>query len=105
MSPHIRFQPIKHGFYRIYFRNAYIGECFKDMPEMGYEIFERSFQFDDYSHYQEFHDNVDTTLRVKNFVEGYWETKKRLRMKLYNIHMDKEFYATALKGYSQARIK
>lgn len=105
VSPHIRFVRIKAGFYRIYFRQAYVGECSKNMPELGYNIFERSIGFEDYSFYQKYHNTVDSTLRVKNFVEGYWETRNKLRTRLMNMMNSKEHYETARKGYSQMRIR
>ena len=105
MSPHIRFKRIKYGFYRIYYRQAYVVECFKNMPEMGYDINEKNFHFERYQHYQDYHDNTDSTMRVKNFVEGYHETKNRLRTRLFQMNHSKEFYETARRGYSQMRIK
>lgn len=105
MSPHIRFVPIKAGFYRIYYLQAYMGECYKNMPETGFEINERAMGFENYDYYQAYHDNADTSLRVKNFVEGYWETYHRLRLKVYQFTHDKEFFKVASEGYKQMRIK
>jgi len=104
-SPHIRFRRIKGGYYRIYYRNAYIGECSKNMPEMGHDIFERAQGFEDYSYYEEHHGNADAAMRIKNFVEGYWETKNRLKLKLFQFYNDKEFASIAINGYKQLRIK
>lgn len=105
MSPHIRFKRIKGGFYRIYYRQAYIAECSKFMPEVGYDINERALGFEDYSYYQDYHDTADTTLRVKNFVEGYWETKTKLQTRLFQMNHSKEHYEKARQGYSQMRVK
>ncbi len=105
LSTHIRFKRIKGGFYRIYYRHAYIGECHKNMPEHGYDIYERGIGFENYEYYQQYHDNADSSLRIKNFVEGYWETKRRLKFKLYQFYHDPEFYKQALQGYSQMRVK
>ena len=105
ISSHIRFKRIKHGFYRIYYRQAYIGECNKNMPQEGHDIFERAQGFENYDYYQEHHDNADTSLRVKNFVEGYWETKEKLRLRLYQMNHSKEHYEMARRGYSQMRVK
>ena len=105
ISPHIRFKQIKHGFFRIYYKTAYIGECYKNMPEMGHDIFEKAIGFEDYSYYQDYHDTADTTLKVKNFVEGYWEVLDRLRTMIYQFRHDREFYETARRGYSQMRVR
>ena len=60
---------------------------------------------EDYSFYQDHHDSAESTLRMKNFVEGYWETLDRLRTKVFMFRHDKEFYEKARQGYSQMRIK
>ncbi len=105
ISGHIRFVQLKGGFYRIYYRQAYVGECYGNMPELGYEIEERAQGLEDYSFYQQHHDTIDTTLRIKNFVEGYWETHNRLRTRLMQMKNSSEHYEMARKGYSQLRIK
>lgn len=106
ISPHIRFKRIKHGFYRIYYKTAYIGECFKNMPEMGHDILEKNYHFsENQDNYQRYHDPADNTMRLKNFVEGYHEVKDRLLTRVYMFRHDKEFYEKARKGYSEMRIK
>lgn len=105
MSPHIRFKRIKYGFYRIYLKQAYIGECSKDMPEFGYDIQEKNWNFEDRSFATEYEDLMDQTAKLKNFREGYWESVNRLQTKIYMFKHNKEFYDTALRGYSQMRIK
>jgi hypothetical protein len=105
MSPHIRFKQIKHGFYRIYYKSAYIGECYGMMPEHGYDIYEKALGFEDYSYYQKYHDTADSTLKIKNFVEGYWETFNKIRTRLFMFRHNREAYDRARQGYSQLRIK
>lgn len=105
ISPDIVIREIRNGFYRIYYKNAYIGECWGNMPEMGYDIFERSQGFENYEYYQDYHSNADTALRVKNFVEGYWESLEKIRIRLYQFKNDKEFYERAINGYKTMRIK
>lgn len=105
MSPHIKLVRIKNGFYRIYYRYSYIGECFKNMPEHGYDIYERAQGFENYSYYEQYHGNADAAMRIKNFVEGYWETYRRIKTKLFQINNDKEFAKTALDGYKVMRVK
>lgn len=105
ISPHIRFKQIKHGFYRIYYRQAYIGECYSFMPEVGHDIWEKGLGFEDYSFYQQHHDAADSTLKMKNFVEGYWEMIDRIKTRLFIFKHNKEAYDRARQGYSQMRIK
>ena len=105
ISPYINFKQIRNGFFRIYYKQAYIGECYSRMPQFGYDIAERAQGLEDYSFFQQHHDTTDSTLRMKNFVEGYWETVKRLRTKVFMFRHNREFYETARRGYSQMRIK
>lgn len=105
ISPHIRFKRIKYGFYRIYYKSAYIGECSKDMTQIGYDIEAKNYHFEDKRYFQEYEDTIDSTARLKNFREGYWQTLDRLRTRIYMFRHDKEFYERALKGYSQMRVK
>lgn len=105
ISPHIRFKRIKHGFYRIYFRNAYIGECSKDMNLIGHDIEEKNWNMEDFSYYRQMDDLADQTARLKNFREGYVETLDMLRTRTYMVKHNKEFYERARQGYSQLRIK
>lgn len=105
MSSYIRFKRIKYGFYRIYLKAAYIGECSKDMTEWGYDVQEKNWNLEDRSFALDHEDLIDQTARLKNFREGYWETKKRLITRLYMFRHSPEFYKTALNGYKQMRIK
>lgn len=105
ISPHIKFRRIKYGFYRIYLKQAYIGECSKDMCQLGREVYEKNFYLEDQRYHQEYEENIDSTARLKNFREGYWETLDRLKTRVYMFKHNKEFYKNALRGYSQMRIK
>ncbi len=105
ISPHIKFKRIKYGFYRIYLKGAYIGECSKDMTQMGYDIEHKNWNYEDRRYMQEYEDTIDSTARIKNFREGYWQTLDRLKTRVFMFKHDKEFYKQALRGYSQMRIK
>ncbi len=105
ISPYIRFKRIKYGFYRIYYKAAYIGECHKDMPQNGHDIEEKNYHYEDRRYFQEFEDTADSSARLKNFKEGYWETLDRLRTRVYMMRHNREFYEKARKGYAQMRIK
>ena len=54
----IEFRRIKHGFYRIYWTGsgypAYVGECYKEMPRLGYEINELDANLVSKKYYEEF---------------------------------------------------
>ncbi len=69
MSPHIKFKRIKYGFYRIYWvgdgASAYIGECSKDMPHIGYEIEEKNYQMDSKKYYEEMEDHAELIQKLR----------------------------------------
>lgn len=109
MSPHIRFRRIKFGFYRIYWVNggepAYVGECYKEMPEIGYDIEEKNYQLESKSYFEEYEDNAEMIRKIKNFVEGYWDNIDRLKTKIYMLKNNKEFREEATKAYRQVVVK
>ena len=87
LSPHIKFKKIKLGFYRIYWvhsgESAYLGECYKEMPQKGYDIDENNIFLDNKKYYEELEDNAELIRKIKNFVEGYWESIESLKRKVY----------------------
>lgn len=109
LSPHVRFKRIKYGFYRIFWvgdgASAYIGECSKEMPEIGYDIEEKNFQLESKSYFEEYEDNADYIQKIKNFREGYWDNISRLHTKVYMLKNNQEFRTEAQKAYSQFVIK
>lgn len=105
ISPHIRFKRIRYGFYRIYYKSSYIGECHKYMPLLGYDIIEKDYRLDSYKDFDEYHDVMDQTAHLKNFREGYIESLDKLRTRIYMFKRDREFYKTVANSYKQMRIK
>lgn len=109
LSPNIHFKRIKYGYYRIYWmgcgENAYLGECSKEMPIWGYDLYEKDIQLEDKKYYEEFEDNIEISKKIKNFVEGYAEQIRSFRRKVYLMRQDKEFYKTTTTGYRQMRVK
>lgn len=109
MSPHIRFRRIKFGFYRIFWvgdgTSAYIGECSKDMPEVGYEIEEKNFQLESQKYFEEYEDNAELIQKIKNFREGYWGTIDQIRTKVYMLKNNSEFRKEAQAAYHQMIVK
>lgn len=105
ISPYIRIKRIKYGFYRIYYKHAYIGECYKSMPQIGYDHNDYDRRFDDKKFYESKEDNAELSMKVKNFVEGYFDSRDRIRTRIWMFRHDKEFNETALKGYGQVVVK
>lgn len=109
MSKNIRFVKIKNGFYRIYWvgegESAYIGECYKEMPEIGYDIVDLNQDLESKKYYEEFEDNAELIRKIKNFVEGYRETIESLKKKIYMMRNNTEFRKQAIQGYKQMVVK
>ena len=109
MSPYIKFKRIKYEFYRIYWigggESAYIGECYASMPEIGYEWTDIDARLDSKKYYEEYEDRTALTRKIKNFVEGYWETLDHMQTRIYMFKNNKEFRDQARKAYSQFIVK
>lgn len=104
-SPHVRFREIKLGFYRIYYKGFYIGEAYKEMPPKGYDIEEEDQRIKDKTYFEQYEDNIEITRKIKNFVEGYFETKDQFRTRMYMLRNDQEFYKTSRDAYKQFYVK
>lgn len=105
ISSHIRIKKIRLGFYRIYYDGAYLHECYKEMPETGYEWHHIDPRLESQKYYEEYEDRTKLTRELKNFVEGYWESLDRIRTKVYLMKHDKEYRKDAIKAYSSFVVK
>lgn len=105
ISTHLRLKRIRCGFFRIYWKQAYIGECFKEMPQYGHDIYENNVHFMNKKYYEELEDKAEYVRKVKNFVEGYWEVLDRVKVKAWKMKHDPEFFKTATEGYKQLVVK
>ena len=101
----IRFKRIKHGFYRIYWRQAYLHECHKEMPFIGYTFEDYDPRFESKSYYEEYEDNADLTMKIKNFREGYYDALDRIRTRCYLMRNNNEFNMRTSNIYKQIKIK
>jgi len=105
MSPHIRFKKIKLGFWRVFYKNSYLHECSEDMTANGYDIVETNPRIQNKSFYEEFEDNIDTIMTVKNYREGYHNFMDHIRTRLWMHKNDKEFSERAERAYSKFVIR
>ena len=108
ISPYLRARRINNGFYRIYWKNAYIHEVYKDMPMKGYDKYDEDPNLQDqkfFEEYVEHNDRGELTRNVKNFVEGYYDSIDRITRRLYMLRNDSEFFKEATKAYQQVTIK
>lgn len=105
LSKHIRLKRIKLGFYRIFFRDAYIHEVYEEMPMVGYDIEAYDPRFESQQYFEEFEDNVELIRTIKNYVEGYYDSINTVKRRLYMLKNDNEFYNNATKAYQQLNVK
>ena len=105
ISKHIRFKKIKNGFFRVYFKNAYLHECYKEMPMLGYDIYDLNPRMESKKYYQEYEDYDELPRKLKNYVEGYYDAIDRIRKRIFLSRTQKEFHDNATKAYKQFRIK
>lgn len=105
ISPHIRIKRIKFGFYRIYWKQAYLHEVYKEMPQFGHDIYEKDIRFQDKKYYEEYEDRGEITRKIKNYVEGYWDSLDRIQTRNYLMKHNAEFNKNATQMYKQVVIK
>lgn len=105
ISPLIRFKKIKFGFYRIYWKNAYIGECYDNMPPKGYDKEEDDVRYMNQSYYEEYEDKAKLTRQIKNFVEGYYDSINTIRTRIYMLKNDYEFRNNSQKAFRSFYVK
>ena len=104
LSPYLRFKRIKYGFFRIYYKQAYIHEVFQEMPIIGHDIEEIDQRFENQKYYEEFEDNAQLTRKIKNYIEGYYDSIQTLRRRIYMIRNNKEFFETASRAYRVMKV-
>ena len=109
ISPHIKFVRVKYNFHRLYWINggepAYIHEVYDYMPYKGYDIEEKDPRFQSREYYEEYEDQAELTMKLKNFVEGYWDSINTIKKRIYMLKNDKEFRKTASEAYRSVRVK
>lgn len=105
ISSHIRFVRVKLGFYRVYWDDAYIHEVYKEMPEFGYDIDDLDPRFENQKYWEEYEDNADLTRKIKNYVEGYYDSLDRIKTRVYLLKNDAEFNKSSRGAYKQMYIR
>lgn len=105
MDRNLRFKRIKCGFYRIYYKNAYLHEVYKEMPQHGYDMDDLDPRFENQKYFEEYEDEGEMTRKIKNFVEGYHDSFDTLKTRVYMMRNDKEFHDNAVKAYRAVHVK
>lgn len=105
MSKYFKVRRIRHGFYRIYWKDAYVHEVYKEMPYRGYTWYTESPYKDSLKLIQEWEQDGEIQRKVKNFVEGYSEASKAIKLRVYQFKNNDEHYQLAKDMYKQVVIK
>lgn len=105
ISPHLRVKRIKLGFYRIYWRGAYLHEVYKEMPQVGYTMDDLDPRFENQKYFEEYEDQADLTRKIKNYVEGYYDAADHIRTRVYMMKHDKEYNERATNAYKTVVVK
>lgn len=105
LSPHLRFIPLKLGFWRIYWKDHYITECYEEMGFMGYDLTTYDPRIESQSYYEEYELHNELVRRVKNYVEGYYDSITNLKTRLYMLLHDKEFFERSQNVYKNVVVK
>lgn len=104
-SKHFRIKRIRHGFYRIYWKDAYVHEVYKEMPYRGYSWYTDSPYKESLKLMQDWEVDGEIQRKVKNFVEGYCEASKAIKLRMYQFKNNDEHYQVAKDMYKQVVIK
>jgi len=104
-SKHFRVIRIRCGFYRIYWKDAYVHEVYKDMPQHGYEWYTESPYRESLKLMMEYEQDGELQRKVKNFVEGYEEASKAIKLRVYQFKNNDEHYRIAKDMYRNLVIK
>lgn len=104
-SKHFRIVPIRHGFYRVYWKDAYVHELYKEMPHKGYSIETDSIYKDSLKLMQEYEEDGEIQRKVKNFVEGYYDASKAIMLRMYQFKNNDEHYQVAKDMYRNVVVK
>ena len=105
ISKHIRVVRIRCGFFRVYYKDAYVHEVYKEMPYRGYVWYTESPYKDSLRLVQEWEQDGEIQRKVKNFVEGYSEATHAVKLRIYQFKNNDEHYQIAKDMYRTCVIK
>ncbi len=105
ISPQLRMVKLPYGFYRIYFKGAYVHEVYEEMPAVGYTYEDYDVRAGSLKYMQEYEDTMELTRKVKNYVEGYYDSILRIQKRLYQFKHNLDHYKSAKNAYAKAVIK
>lgn len=101
----IRLKRIKFGFYKVFWKQAYVHEVFKEMPSKGYDFEDYDPRLENRSYYEEYEDHVKMIRTIKNFKEGYYDSIDRIRTRMYLMKNSNEHYENSQRAYQHTVIR
>lgn len=104
-SKHFQVRRIRHGFFRIYWKEAYVHEVYKEMSYKGYTWYSDSPYKESLKLMQQWEQDGEIQRKIKNFVEGYAEASKAIKLRSYQFKNNDEHYRIAKDMYKQVVIK
>ena len=105
IDPYLRLKRAKLGFYRIFWKDIYVHEIYKECPMIGYDFEVDDPRYENQKYFEEYEDSNEVTRKIKNFKEGYFDSLDRIRTRVYLMRHDKEFHDNAKKAYQQMVVK
>lgn len=105
ISKHIRFKRVRDGFYRIYWKDAYMHEVYDNLPYRGYDIEVPNPRLENQQYFEEYEDSIDIIRNVKNYVEGYSDALDTIRTRVYLHRHNAEFNENAKNAYKKMVVK
>lgn len=75
------------------------------MPARGYDLELVDPRFESQKYYEEYEDKAELTRLLKNYVEGYYDSIKKIRARVQAMKQDKEAYKYARQAYKNIKIK
>lgn len=104
ISKSFRVVKIRCGFYRIYWKEAYVHEVYKEMPKRGYVWYTDSPYKDSLRLMQEYEVDGELQRKIKNFVEGYDEASRAIKLRIFQFKHSPEHYRIAKDMYKHVVI-
>jgi len=105
LDPQFKFHRLKDGFWRIYWKDHYMGECFEEMTQVGYDLVAYDPRLENQSYYEEYEDHVKMVRTIKNFIEGYWDGLINMKRKIFLLRRNHEMFERSQRAYKQMVIK
>lgn len=81
-------------------------EVYAEMPMLGYDWVEDDIRMDESQRYfEEFEDSGEVTRKIKNFMEGYYDSLDVIRTRTFMFKNNEEFYKEAKEAYQTMYVK